>query len=214
MLTENRVSLVARSYAPAKPSCMSPTTSRTALHRTGSRWLLSLAATALLLLAPLLLSSCSANDENVDNDPQVTSEDTSSVDSKVPSSVDSKNNQDLDYSSVPSDARVSPSELSGMLSSSNQPFVLDIRGEGHYDASFIEGSKNIPAGRQLDIRLKEIPSDRELVLVSDNNERDAEVRQTLIDAGFNPDDIKVLDGGMEAWKAAGLPTETMPRRGC
>lgn len=93
--------------------------------------------------------------------------------------------------------------------------LLDIRSHRDYSKRLINGSRNIPAGRQLEIRIDEVPDDKLVVLISNKNtDRLAETRQTLIDAGRDPDLLKVVDGGVSAWVEEGYPTLENQFLGC
>lgn len=131
------------------------------------------------------------------------------------SGAGSERYRDLTLSDIPADALITVDELQGMLVSQNPPFLVDIRAQGFWIDGHIPEARNIPAGKQLDIRLEEIPDDGTLiVLVPRGEERVAEVWQTLVDAGYEQDAVKALAGGMDAWKEAGLPVQQEVDLGC
>ena len=136
------------------------------------------------------------------------------LDQEESSKVSSERNRDLEFEDIPAEAIISADQLRNLLTMDEPPFVLDIRAAGLARDAYIEGSKNIPAGRQLDLRLSEIPKDQLVAIVADGTARLAEVRQTLIDAGFNPENLIVVENAMDDWIAAGYPTLNRPQMGC
>lgn len=90
--------------------------------------------------------------------------------------------------------------------------IIDVRSLAKYDAGHIPGSFCVSAGRILEIRMREIPRDKDVVLIDIDGSRVAEVWQTLVDNDYDPDRIKVVQDGMNAWVAADLPTEKSTAR--
>jgi hydroxyacylglutathione hydrolase len=80
--------------------------------------------------------------------------------------------------------------------------ILDVRLpaewlEGHADrAHFLTGA-------ELPSRLVEVPSDRPVAVVCGSGFRSSVAASLLAAQGY---DARVVVGGMEAWRAAGLPT--------
>lgn len=170
-----------------------------------------------LALTGITLAGCSQEQSpNASSASQSTStdSDSSSASTTSSSSVNSEKNRDLKFDDIPQDAVINAEQLHGLLEGDSAPFVLDVRSSGQYTNAFIEGSKNIPAGRQLDIRLDEIPHDRDIVIISKEQERLGEVWQTLLDAGFDQSRIKAVSDGMDGWIAAGYPTDSRESLGC
>lgn len=82
--------------------------------------------------------------------------------------------------------------------------ILDVRQRLEWKMGHIEGALHIPMG-EIAGRLDELPSDKPLVAVCGSGVRSAKVTQFLRTKGF---EIENLDGGMKAWKKAGLPVST------
>ena len=81
-------------------------------------------------------------------------------------------------------------------------FILDVRNPPEVQADgAIEGSVLIPMD-QLPSRLGEIPRDREVIAVCKRGQRSWNVAQWLRQQGY---DAASLSGGLDAWRAAGLP---------
>lgn len=107
-------------------------------------------------------------------------------------------------------AREASVELAG-----DAPAVIDIRSLADFSELHVPGASCVPAGRIFEIRMREVPRDRQIVLIDKDGSRLVETRQALIDNGYDLDDILVVSGGFDAWVAAGYPTEAaLLRLGC
>ena len=82
--------------------------------------------------------------------------------------------------------------------------VLDVREPGEWAESHVPGATLIPLGELLR-RASELPQDRMVVVICRSGNRSAQGRDILLDAGY---DATSVQGGMTAWRAAGLPVET------
>lgn len=118
----------------------------------------------------------------------------------------SEQNKDLSFESIPVEQIMSIENLHDALDADNGSYVLDVRSRSNHEDEHIDGSHNIPAGRQIDIRMNEIPRDKIVIIISKGTDRLAEVRQTLVDAGYDPSSLFVVPNAMEDWIAAGYPT--------
>lgn len=83
-------------------------------------------------------------------------------------------------------------------------YLLDVREVSEWEETHIQGAELVPLG-QLVTRLDQIPTDREIVVVCRSGNRSAAGRDILLEAGFSQ--VTSMTGGMNAWKASGLPTE-------
>jgi rhodanese-related sulfurtransferase len=84
-----------------------------------------------------------------------------------------------------------------------QPFLVDVREPYEYATGFIEGAVNIPL-RELTQHLDALPGmDQEIVLVCCSIGRSSAGMAALKLLGY--ENVKVLAGGMQTWRAAGLP---------
>lgn len=102
-------------------------------------------------------------------------------------------------------ARITAPALAGQLASTDAPWVLDVRTENEWQAGHVAGSHNIPLPH-LRERLTEVPNDRPVVVHCEGGYRSAIAASLLAEAGRK----KILDlvGGIKAWIATKLPTET------
>lgn len=147
---------------------------------------------------------------------------TSSKGAPADSSADNtstKSNKARKFKEIPEDALISVDDLYELFDAgklkSREVCVIDIRSHRDFQNQLIEGSRNIPAGRQIEIRMSEIPQDKEVILVAlKNSNRLAETWFTLIANGYDEELVKVLDGGVKAWADAGYPTLEDQFLGC
>ncbi len=98
---------------------------------------------------------------------------------------------------------LTPTEVQEKLKNGKRPFVLDVREPHEMRDGYIAGAKLIPLG-QLSVRMKELPKDREIVVVCRSGSRSASATKLLIAAGYTAINMK---GGMLAWQWANLPVK-------
>ena len=86
-------------------------------------------------------------------------------------------------------------------------FILDVRQPDEWNEAHVPGSTLIPLD-QLEARLNEVPKDKEVVVICRSGNRSKPGRDALKAAGFTQ--VTSVSGGLNEWKAAGLPTVTGP----
>jgi NADPH-dependent 2,4-dienoyl-CoA reductase/sulfur reductase-like enzyme/rhodanese-related sulfurtransferase len=91
---------------------------------------------------------------------------------------------------------ISPEDVKEKMDRKENVLLLDVRSPQEYDEVNIEGSVLIPLG-QLRRRLKEIPSDKEIITFCKISLRGYEAALILQSAGFR--NVKVMDGGILMW---------------
>lgn len=101
---------------------------------------------------------------------------------------------------------VSAATLAAQLAENPDNLVVDVRTPAEFGAGHIAGAINLPLD-QVDAHLRRIVTDAggRLVLVCQSGGRATQAFETLTAAGLH--DVEVLDGGMNAWIAAGAPTD-------
>jgi hydroxyacylglutathione hydrolase len=99
---------------------------------------------------------------------------------------------------------LSLADFTGQLRS-NDKVIVDVRGEGEWQAGHIPESFNIPVG-DLDGRLGELPRDRPLIVHCQSGARAAIAASLLRARGFNQ--VSQFAGGFAEWRTAGRPVET------
>jgi rhodanese-related sulfurtransferase len=86
-------------------------------------------------------------------------------------------------------------------------FILDVRQPEEWNEAHVPGATLIPLD-QLEARLNEVPKDKEVVVICRSGNRSKPGRDALKAAGFTL--VTSVTGGLNEWKAAGLPTVTGP----
>jgi rhodanese-related sulfurtransferase len=81
--------------------------------------------------------------------------------------------------------------------------LLDVRELDEWQAGRIAGSQHIPLG-ELRGRLAEVPKDRTILAVCRHGNRSDAAARGLRTLGYAAEN---LEGGVTAWKQAGLPLE-------
>ncbi len=100
---------------------------------------------------------------------------------------------------------ISVNELRSELAGNPDTLLVDVRTPGEYQSGAIDGAVNLPLA-QVDAHLRRIVRDAggRMVLICQSGGRAAQAADRLAGAGLT--DVAVLDGGMNAWVAAGAPT--------
>jgi rhodanese-related sulfurtransferase len=98
--------------------------------------------------------------------------------------------------------QIDAQELSSKLNAPKKPVVLDVRQPEEVSAEgIIAGALHIPM-TELQARLGDVPREGEIVAVCKRGQRSWNVAQWLRQQGY---DASSLSGGLDAWRAAGLP---------
>lgn len=97
-------------------------------------------------------------------------------------------------------AAISIYELSELCRSGQKPEIIDVRSETEFAAAHIAGAKCIPL-QQLPVRYADL-GEGDLVMVCEGGTRAGLAQQSLRQHRGR---VFVLDGGMRAWREAGLP---------
>lgn len=98
-------------------------------------------------------------------------------------------------------SRILPHELAAELASGRCQ-LIDVREAVEHAESHLSTSKLLPLG-QIEVRHEELDRTRPVVVMCQAGKRGASAAEKLRALGFN--DVRNLEGGMLAWKAAGLP---------
>ncbi|MFN8374941.1 MAG: MBL fold metallo-hydrolase [Anaerolineae bacterium] len=85
-----------------------------------------------------------------------------------------------------------------------QPYILDVRNRSEYEECHIPGAVHMSMG-YVPRRIDELPRDTQIVMHCGSGVRSMIVASLLQARGFNVADMR---GGIDAWKAAGLPVTT------
>jgi len=84
-------------------------------------------------------------------------------------------------------------------------YVLDVREQYEYDEKHIPGVTLLPMS-EIQNRLDEIPTDKEVIVTCRSGNRSGQVTQFLKQNGY--DNVHNMQGGIVAWEEAGFPVES------
>src|SRR5687767_1681093 len=105
-------------------------------------------------------------------------------------------------------AKVQPAELSELMTSAT---VVDVRSPAEYEAAHIPGSFNVPLDRIPECaRELGAVADEPVILVCRSGQRAEAAERELQAADLCG--LRVLEGGLGAWEAAGLPVNRGKQR--
>ena len=103
-------------------------------------------------------------------------------------------------------SRITAPALAEQLAESPRPFVVDVRSEKEWQSGHLACSHNIPL-THLRARMAEVPQDRPVVVHCEGGYRSAIGTSLLAEAGRT--NVSDLVGGIKAWIASKLPTESV-----
>lgn len=87
------------------------------------------------------------------------------------------------------------------------PLIVDVRELDEFTALRVPGTVLLPISR-FSIGFHQLPTDRPLLMLCRVGGRSASATDFLLRSGFP--DVTNIAGGISAWHAAGLPTESGP----
>ena len=99
---------------------------------------------------------------------------------------------------------ISAAELHKRREAMAAPVVIDVRTAGEYDSGHIPGALNIPFDQVVE-RIAEVEAPHGVALYCMIGPRARKGESALLAAGYEK--VLHLEGGLAAWKAAGLPVE-------
>lgn len=85
-----------------------------------------------------------------------------------------------------------------------QAILIDIRNPDSYKAGHIPQARNIPAA-ELASKTEKLAKDKPVIVVCDTGRSANSSAALLRKQGFK--EVAILEGGLMAWKQAGLPTK-------
>ncbi|HYM48459.1 MAG TPA: rhodanese-like domain-containing protein [Burkholderiaceae bacterium] len=91
------------------------------------------------------------------------------------------------------------------LINSKNATIVDIRPPEEFAKGSLPNARNLPADKVKD-RSGELKKDKPLIVICANGSAAGKVAAQLRSSGFN--DVFVLNGGLAAWREAGLPIRT------
>jgi phage shock protein E len=107
----------------------------------------------------------------------------------------------IDLASLPRDVDAA---TAASLRTRDDVVILDVREQDEWNAGRIPGALFIPMG-EIPARIQEIPTDKTVIVQCRSGNRSSQVTDYLLKQGMT--NVHNLDGGINAWQAAGLPVE-------
>lgn len=96
-------------------------------------------------------------------------------------------------------------EAGGSADPATRPLIVDVREPDEFAQERIAGVALVPLSQFVG-RLEELPKDRPLLMICAAGSRSMSATMYLLQAGWP--DVRNIAGGMNAWRAAGLPVVT------
>lgn len=105
---------------------------------------------------------------------------------------------------MPRGRQATPLQATQMINRGKSTAVIDVRSADEFAAGHLRDAKNMPLA-DLANRIKELDKNKvkTVILVCQSGARADKAARQLKSAGF--EDIYTLEGGVNAWSAAGLP---------
>ncbi|MFF3389910.1 rhodanese-like domain-containing protein [Streptomyces sp. NPDC002669] len=101
---------------------------------------------------------------------------------------------------------ITPAVLRKLTEEGRAPRLLDVRTPAEFRTVHIPGARNVPLHVLREHRAELLPHlDEDVVLVCRSGSRAGQAERMLAEAGLP--NLRVLDGGMNAWEAASAPVE-------
>lgn len=112
----------------------------------------------------------------------------------------------ISLAAVAAGPAISPEDLAARLQAQNPPLLVDVRTPAEFREGHIAGAINV-AHDEIGARWPalDIPRDEELMVYCGTGRRAGLAQQALEALGYTR--TRILEGGFEAWKKAGLPVE-------
>jgi rhodanese-related sulfurtransferase len=108
-----------------------------------------------------------------------------------------------------SSSGLSPQQLASALAAGGCQ-LIDVREPVEHAEAHVSGARLIPLGR-IEARCSEIDRQRPVIVMCQAGKRGQAAAEKLLKLGFN--DVRNLEGGMLAWKAAGMVCAEGSRQG-
>ncbi|MFI8825614.1 rhodanese-like domain-containing protein [Streptomyces sp. NPDC053431] len=101
---------------------------------------------------------------------------------------------------------ITPAALDRLMREGRGPRLLDVRTPGEFRTAHIPGSSNVPLDMLREHRAELLSHlDQEVVLVCRSGARAGQAGKALAEAGLP--NLRVLEGGVNAWETAGAPVD-------
>lgn len=97
---------------------------------------------------------------------------------------------------------ISPAEAAKLIKETKDLQLIDVRTPGEYEAGHLDKAKLVPL-QELESRVGEIDKNKPILLYCRSGNRSGTALKVLLGKGYSQ--AKHMEGGINAWQAAGLP---------
>lgn len=112
---------------------------------------------------------------------------------------------------MPEPTTIPARELAKCCQQTDAPLLLDVRTPAEFQSSNIEGSKLVPLDQlRAEAFAKESGKDTRCVVICAKGSRASNAAKQLAAAGMT--NLQVLEGGITAWEAEGLPVQSSGKK--
>lgn len=165
-------------------------------------------ALALALPTTTLIGGCSTNETSVDAPASEPAATESTDAATTPEASEAAPVPDA----VPESAYVTAEQAKALVDSAAH--VMDVRNRYDFSNGHIMSARNLATGKALEINAGHYESTDAFLVVAADDEKGGSAWMTLVGTGIPAENVSILQGGMEAWLAAGYPYETSEVAGC
>jgi len=117
------------------------------------------------------------------------------------------------YDPFPEEARITAKEVYVLIQSEDPPVILDMRDYSVYSDLSIAEATSLPR-RQMISRIHEIPREKVVVLIFESPQSANEAWAKLMELGFDPSLICIMDDNLKGWINAGYGIAESLEAGC
>jgi len=161
----------------------------------------------LLTLGFIACNRGNATQSNTDNQTGQSAEDQGTSGDSASSETSTN------YDPFPAENRITAKEVLTLLQSEDVPTVIDMRDTALYKENSIAEAFSLPL-KQMYSRIHEIPRDKVIVLIFENTQGANEAWAVLIEQGYDPSMIRIMDDNLKGWINAGYGISESLEAGC
>ncbi len=107
----------------------------------------------------------------------------------------------VDVAALPDEISV---ETVHQIQAQDDVFVIDVREQSEYDDWHIPGVTLMPMS-EFEQHIAQLPKDKEIIVTCNSGNRSGQVTNFLLQNGYT--NVHNMQGGIQAWDAAGFETE-------
>ncbi|MCM1565661.1 MAG: rhodanese-like domain-containing protein [Dehalobacter sp.] len=169
----------------------------------------------VVIILFLILTGCTKN--NVSENTLITQQTPPKTQSQTVEQSNSQINEisepDSPLAPIPANSKITVRELYQGIQAKKEWQIFDTRNYSVYALAHVPSAQNIPLA-SLENRINEISKKTQVIFIFFNDEDAEKGWQILISNGYDPNLVKVLEGGMDQWEKAGYKSENGLPAGC